>query len=168
MSSTSTSSDSSPYSVPNSPQLIPPSTPPGLIAANYYKDHQQQQQQSTSSRTPVIQFGPKIAHQNHNKQSDGASPLSFSVNNLLHSNVISDEPNLRITIASEHLLPPPLVVATSGSGSGNLASSPKLAPSDNVPPLIPLRSTTTPSVQISVPKYMQIPGDLSIDEDYDN
>lgn len=130
---------------------------------------------------PVIQYGPKITHQNHNQQTDGAtqaSQLTFSVSNLLNKNVnnvtkeepyvIKDEPNLRITIASEHLSPPPLAIATSNSGN---VGSPRLMPSDNVPPLVPLRmqsgSIATPSMSVTAQKYVQ-GGDLSIDEDYDN
>lgn len=123
---------------------------------------------------PVIQYGPTITHQNNSQQTDGAtqaSQLSFSVSNLLNqnvSNVISEEPNLRITIASEHLSPPPLAIATSSSGN---VASPRLMPSDNVPPLVPLRmqsaSIATPSMSVSTQKYVQ-GGDLSIDEDYDN
>lgn len=119
---------------------------------------------------PVIQYGPTIAHQNHGQQTDGppqASQLTFSVSNLLNQNVISEEPNLRITIASEHLSPPPLAIATSNSEN----VSPRLMPSDNVPPLVPLRmqsaSMAVPSISVSAQKCVQ-GGDLSIDEDYDN
>lgn len=143
-----------------------------VSAANFYKDHHQTQQGS-SSRTPVIQYGPTIAHQNHNPPLDGvtqASQLTFSVNNILNQNVNNvaskDEPNIRITIASEHLSPPPLAIARSNSGT---AVPSRLAPSDNVPPLVPLGLQGVSSSMLVQPqKFTQGTGELNIDEDYDN
>lgn len=130
-------------------------------AANYYKEHVER----NSTWTPVIQYGPTIAHQN-NKHLRNFVNKSFSVNALVNpGDVISEEPNLRITIASEHVAPPPLAVASSSSSSGNL--TPRLAPSENVPPLVPLRMTASVA-QVSAQKYAHVPGDLNIDEDYDN
>lgn len=184
VSSTITSpNSSSSYPVPSSPHLLSPSPTTStatVTAANFYKDHHQQQepqpQQSTSTaRSPVIQYGPTITHQNPNTPLDGsatqASQLTFSMSNLLNRNVIhSEEPNLRITIASEHLPPPPLAMSSSSSAT---ATPPRLVPSDNVPPLVPLRmqglSIASTSMQIPAQKYvLQTPGDLNIDEDYDN
>lgn len=99
-----------------------------------------------------------------------ASQLSFSVKNLLNqkvNNVICEEPNLRVTIASEHLAPPPLAVTTYGTSAGNVLPS-RLAPSGNVPPLVPLRMPPATVAASAAPKYVPTLGDLSIDEDYDN
>lgn len=110
-----------------------------------------------------------MTSQNYNQPTDGAmqaSQLTFSVNNLLNQNVISEEPNLRITIASEHLPPPRLAIGT--SSSRNIASH--ILPScDNVPPLVPIKMPAASIAALPVQqKHMQAPGDLSIDEDYDN
>lgn len=164
MSGTSTTSSNSTYPVPASPNLFPPAA-----AANYYKDQQQfQGMSSNSSRTPVIQYSPKLTNKN---PGDFPTPeITFSVNNLLNQgSVICDEPTLRITVAPEHLSPPPLAIATPAGSHSNLMS-PRLAPSENVPPLVPFRmqsaSAAAPCVDIAISKY--VPGDLSIDEDYDN
>lgn len=102
------------------------------LSANYYNE------QSTSSRTPVIKYGPKIA------QADSTN-LSFSVNNLLGK---KEEPKLQITIASEQLVVPNMVQS----------EPPKLAPRDSIPALIPFSNSYNSNTG----------DNLYIDEDYDN
>lgn len=99
---------------------------------------------SSTSRTPVIQYVPKVSAENK---------MSFSVNNLLKP----DEPKLHITIASEELLPPiPQLIPTGRSSSGLPSRG---HPSDNVPPpLIPIARFNQNSTE----------NNLYIDEDYDN
>ncbi|KAJ8922253.1 hypothetical protein NQ315_004190 [Exocentrus adspersus] len=122
----------------NSMEVVtsPETGSPAQVATSVYSE------QSTSSRTPVIQYGPKITQSESHK-------LDFSVNSLLSQR---DEPKLHITIASEQLSS---VISTSRSTS---TVPPKVESSDNVPPLIPISNT-----------YSQNSGDnLCIDEDYDN
>ncbi|KAJ8936858.1 hypothetical protein NQ318_012821 [Aromia moschata] len=102
------------------------------------------EQSTSTSRTPVIQYGPKVAQAE-------ATKLNFSVNSLLGQ---KEEPKLHITIASEQL-PVPQHMSSNITTS---SASPKLGTSDNVPPLIPISHA-----------YGQNAGDnLCIDEDYDN
>ncbi|KAJ8963645.1 hypothetical protein NQ314_005492 [Rhamnusium bicolor] len=115
------------------------SSPPIQIAANFYNE-----QSTSTSRTPVIQYGPKIAQTESTR-------LNFSVNSLLGQ---KEEPKLHTTIASEQL-PVPQLVSTNRSTN---SVPPKVPTSDNIPPLIPISHL-----------YSQNTGDnLCIDEDYDN
>ncbi|XP_023026532.1 negative cofactor 2 alpha [Leptinotarsa decemlineata] len=100
-------------------------------------------QSTSTSRTPVIQYGPKIVEAE-------ATRLNFSVNRLLGQ---EDKPKLHITIASENSPVPQLVPA-----NRSVSSLPtRVAPSSNVPPLIPF-SQFSPNTSEN----------LCIDEDYDN
>ncbi|KAJ8981701.1 hypothetical protein NQ317_003422 [Molorchus minor] len=113
------------------------SSSPIKIEANFHNE-----QGTSTGRIPVIQFGPKIAQVE-------STELNFSVNSLLGQ---KEEPKLHITIASEQM---------SQLESSKIPSNsvpPKVATSDNVPPLIPIAHA-----------YGQNSGDnLCIDEDYDN
>ncbi|XP_056641294.1 dr1-associated corepressor homolog [Diorhabda sublineata] len=104
------------------------------------------EQSSSTSRTPVIQYGPKIVNAESTK-------INFSVNNLLKP----DEPKLHITIASEELPTVPQLTTTSRSSS-NLSIS-KVNPNDNVPPLLPITNRVSQNSNDN---------SLYIDEDYDN
>ncbi|CAG9824448.1 unnamed protein product [Phaedon cochleariae] len=107
-------------------------------------------EQSTSSRAPVIHYGPKVVKAENTK-------LNFSAKELLKEEpelhkAMKEEPELHITIASEQLPVPQLL---SASISSSLPS--RVVSSDNVPPLIPISN------------YNQNTNDsLCIDEDYDN
>lgn len=111
---------------------------------NFYTE-QSTSTASTTSRTPVIQFGPKVAKQDSSK-------YNFSVSNLISE--AKEEPKLHITIDSQELpdtqLLPPNVNHTVSKNENR----------DTVPPLVP----------ISTNLYGQSStGDnLCIDEDYDN
>lgn len=106
------------------------------------------EQSSSTSRTPVIQFGPKVT------QTD-TKALNFSVNNLLNT---TDEPKLHITIA-EHVPVPPLVPSRGAPSHSEVREKTPPKNCDNIPPLIP----------ISHHYYNQNTEDnLCIDEDYDN
>lgn len=123
----------------NSMEVVtsPEAGSPVQVTANFYNE-----QSTSTSRTPVIQYGPKIAQE--------SKKVNFSVNSLLGQ---KDEPKLHITIASEQLSISP-VVSTNRPND----VPPKVANSDNVPPLIPISNA-----------YSQNSGDnLCIDEDYDN
>ncbi|XP_018578219.1 dr1-associated corepressor [Anoplophora glabripennis] len=126
----------------NSMEVVtsPEAGSPVQVTANYYNE-----QSTSTSRTPVIQYGPKIAQEN--------KKINFSVNSLLGQ---KDEPKLHITIASEQLSIPSVVSTPTNKSTNSVP--PKVASTDNIPPLIPISNA-----------YCQNSGDnLCIDEDYDN
>ncbi|XP_028143562.1 dr1-associated corepressor [Diabrotica virgifera virgifera] len=102
------------------------------------------EQSTSTSRTPVIQYGPKVVNAENSK-------INFSVTNLLKP----DEPKLHVTIASEELAGVPQLLPTSRSSS---SLPPRVNPNDIVPPLVPIS------------RYSQNSSDnnLYIDEEYDN
>lgn len=124
----------------NSMEVVtsPEAGSPVQVAPNFSNE-----QSTSTSRTPVIQYGPKIAQE--------SKKVNFSVNSLLGQ---KDEPKLQLTIASEQLSTSPAMSPDKSTNS----VPPKVASSDNVPPLIPISNA-----------YSQNSGDnLCIDEDYDN
>ncbi|RZB40545.1 hypothetical protein BDFB_006795 [Asbolus verrucosus] len=127
---------------PQSPSIIDLSKPD--IAANFYTE-----QSTSTSRTPVIQYGPKVAQVDTKK-------MSFSVNNLIDQT--KEEPKVRISVA-EPVPVPPLVPTRGIPSNSNVHETAPPINCDNIPPLIP----------ISHHYYGQNTEDnLCIDEDYDN
>lgn len=117
--------------------LSKPATP-----ANFYTE-----QSTSTSRTPVIQYGPKVAQCETPK-------LNFSVNSLI------EKSNISITLAEPVPVPP--LVPSVGKPILNKVqenNSPPVPNGDNIPPLVP----------ISHSFYGHSNEDnLCIDEDYDN
>ncbi|CAG9862794.1 unnamed protein product [Phyllotreta striolata] len=97
--------------------------------------------EQSTSRTPVIQYSPRIGAE--------SSKLNFSVNSLLKT----EEPKLHITIASEELQ---ITKVPPGKPPSN-SLPPRVHSSDTVPPLVPITRLTQSSEN-----------NLYIDDDYDN
>ena len=131
---------------PDSQPTLPEDLPKPEISANFYTE-----QSTSTGRTPVIQYGPKVAQIESKK-------LSFSVNSLLDQT--KEESTLHVTVAEPVPVPvPPLVPARSTSSNSNVYENTPPVNCDNIPPLIP----------ISHHYYSQNTEDnLCIDEDYDN
>ncbi|XP_060520415.1 dr1-associated corepressor [Cylas formicarius] len=114
--------------------------PPASLRANFYSE---QSTSTATTRSPVIQFGPKAKE---------SAKLNFSVSSIL--NEPKETPKVHLTIASQELSQPRSVPVSSAV---NFLQN--LNPSGNIPPLVP----------ISGAYCAQSAGDnLCIDEDYDN
>ncbi|EFA11390.2 uncharacterized protein NC2alpha [Tribolium castaneum] len=112
------------------------------VTANFYTE-----QSTSTARTPVIQYGPKVAQVETKK-------FNFSVNNLIEP--AKEGPKVRISVAEPVPVPP--LVPTRGPANSVQENTPPVN-CDNIPPLIP----------ISHHYYNQNTEDtLCIDEDYDN
>ncbi|XP_044269769.1 transcription regulator complex subunit bur6 [Tribolium madens] len=107
------------------------------------------EQSTSTARTPVIQYGPKVAQVETKK-------FNFSVNNLIEP--AKEGPKVRITVA-EPVPVPPLVPTRGVPSNSSVQENTPQVHCDNIPPLIP----------ISHHYYNQNTEDnLCIDEDYDN